>query len=106
MLIVIALVGCEWLATDPLDVPYESTQPTNVTTGPSKGPAMIGAPGERRTADPNAENQDEPRWNPVRVPKEGEVKSKKELLRTRNSPIGLQGTPTARDPKPGPGDML
>ena len=95
MLLLIAMVGCEWLETDPLDVPYESPT-TRAVEGPTKSRDGIALPEDRGrlTTDPTTIGDDAApveagqatkRWQPVRVPKAGEVEDRRDLTRVRTT---------------------
>lgn len=102
MLIVVALVGCEWLETDPLDVPYEEPRST-VVEGTAKSRDGIALPTDRGklTKDPTelqptkaGEKAEEGRrWHPVRVPKSGEVENREDLTKIRTNLTRADGTP-------------
>lgn len=105
MLVLIALVGCEWLATDPLDAPYEAPT-TRAVEGTTRSNEGIALPADRGklTTDPTELGSDEPlkagekaeqgrRWNPVRVPQAGEVDKREDLTKARTVLRRPDGTP-------------
>lgn len=102
MLIVVALVGCEWLATDPLSEPYEQAASTEVE-GKTKSNEGIALPSDRgqltkdlselKPMQAGEKAEEGRRWHPVRVPQAGEVDKAEDLTKIRNNLTRADGTP-------------
>lgn len=70
MFILLAMAGCEWLAADPLDVPYEERD-LSIDSRLTPVSGVVALPGERGAAAAEAEGETK-RWSPVRKPINGE----------------------------------